>query len=189
MIPHRLGQRDACAGARFALPARRLRDRSANFAPIPSARKLQPRSGMAQVLLVDDDADIRDSLGGILREEGHSVQLAKNGLEALQALSSSAQPDVVLLDLLMPVMDGWTFLSRLRECSELASVQVVVMSAGTRGAEGAAERRVPYLSKPLCITSLLHLIANVRTQGLPAWSLLAFACPVATACEHAGGGS
>ena len=120
---------------------------------------------MAQVLLVDDDADIRDSLADILREEGHSVQLAKNGLEALRALSRGAQPHVVLLDLLMPVMDGWTFLSRLRECAELASVQVVVMSAGTRGAEGAAERGLPYLAKPLCITSLLRLIADVHTWG------------------------
>lgn len=66
------------------------------------------------LLVVEDNAVARAGLAALLRREGYRVELAGNGQEALDYLANSPPPDLILLDMLMPVLDGWHFLERLR---------------------------------------------------------------------------
>jgi CheY-like chemotaxis protein len=85
---------------------------------------------MAKVLLVDDEADHTGSLAKVLRAIGHEVATAPNGRDALAHIIGNL-PDVVLLDLLMPVMDGPSFLETVRSYTRLQSLPVVVLTALT----------------------------------------------------------
>lgn len=117
----------------------------------------------ATVLVVDDDPDTVETMRDILEEEGHTVLSARNGLEGLE-VALRVVPDLVLLDLDMPVMDGRAFLDAVRRTPELAGVTVVVLS-------GAADDRLPCESvrKPLRLDTLLGLIGRVA-DAAPAGS-------------------
>jgi len=82
------------------------------------------------VLLVDDDADSREALSWLLNECGVSTVQAGNGKEALQQLRCAPPPALILLDLQMPIMDGWTFLQHWSEDREMSHIPVVVMTGG-----------------------------------------------------------
>lgn len=84
-----------------------------------------------RILIVDDDADIRESLADVLELEGFSVVCAANGREALDYLARSEPPCMILLDLMMPIMDGWQFLVEQRRDPSIARIPVVVISAAT----------------------------------------------------------
>lgn len=106
---------------------------------------------MAVALIVDDDAHIRDSLSEHLREKGFEVLSAGHGVEALEVARRGPRPDVIVLDLLMPVMDGWDFRAAQLASPDLADIPVVVISAA-----GFSPRTVlgqlsvaDYLMKPL----------------------------------------
>jgi serine/threonine protein kinase len=119
------------------------------------ARALAPfaRATGRSVLVVEDEPDARESMGLALRLEGYDVQTAANGQEALEKLEAGPTPDLILLDLLMPGMNGWEFLERQRRDPALAAVPVVVISgadprrasAAALGAIGVAD----YLPKPV----------------------------------------
>jgi CheY-like chemotaxis protein len=79
------------------------------------------------VLVVDDDPDLLDLVGEVLRDRGYRVALAGNGEEALECVDAEV-PGLVLLDMRMPVMDGWTFAKHLRE-RHGRSIPIVVMTA------------------------------------------------------------
>src|SRR5690349_17497986 len=102
------------------------------------------------VLIVEDDADLREMMAQLLTLEGFSVETASNGREALRYLESGdgGRPNLILLDLMMPVMDGWEFRRRQLADMRSAEIPVVVLSAldQTRAADihGAA-----FLKKPL----------------------------------------
>src|ERR1700679_2088809 len=82
------------------------------------------------ILIVEDDQGIRETLVEILDSEGYIVLSASNGLEALQVLRSTAvKPDLILLDLMMPVMDGLSFKAQSSQDPSLAKIPVVIMSA------------------------------------------------------------
>ena len=83
----------------------------------------------ASVLIAEDDYNFRDTLEDALVEDGHRVVCARNGSEALVALSRLPRPALVLLDLHMPVMDGVTFLNHLRTRTDTEDFEVVIMSA------------------------------------------------------------
>ncbi len=83
---------------------------------------------MAKLLIVDDDEDMRESLAVLFRGAGHEVTCVPNGREAL-ATVLAAPPDVVLLDLLMPEMDGPSFLEVVRSYLRIQSLSVVVLTA------------------------------------------------------------
>jgi CheY-like chemotaxis protein len=83
---------------------------------------------MAPVLLVDDDAAVRRTIARFLTFEGFVVVEANNGLEALTYLRTGAGACVIVLDLRMPVMDGWTFRREQRLDPELKDIPVVVLS-------------------------------------------------------------
>jgi CheY-like chemotaxis protein len=82
------------------------------------------------ILVVDDDPDIRDSLREVLEDEGYDVACVGNGREALDHLkASSPRPCVILLDLMMPVMDGWQFRREQKLDPEIADIPLIVITA------------------------------------------------------------
>jgi CheY-like chemotaxis protein len=115
------------------------------------------RVSSQRVLVVDDDQDIRDALCELLRDEGYDTVAVGNGQEALAYLSSGKVPCVILLDLMMPVMDGWEFRRRQSSDPELSKIPVIVISAagGARAASIAAEKVLP---KPLHLDQVLDVL-------------------------------
>jgi CheY-like chemotaxis protein len=113
-----------------------------------------PRRG---ILIVEDDADIRETLQHLLESSGYVARAASNGQEALEMIEALGQPCLILLDLMMPVMDGWAFLSAL-ECNErLAAVPIVIVSAYTdRGV--VSDRAQQVLQKPVDIHALMEIV-------------------------------
>jgi two-component system, chemotaxis family, chemotaxis protein CheY len=114
--------------------------------------------GPRRVLVVDDDPDIRELLVSVLTDDGYEATSAKNGRDALAVLDRWPA-DVVVLDLMMPVMDGWTFAERMHE---KWSIPIVVLSAAgdlarQAGRVGAAD----VVPKPFDIEMLLPRIARV----------------------------
>jgi signal transduction histidine kinase len=109
------------------------------------------------LLVVEDDADIREALDGLLSMEGFHVAGCGNGREALDWLRASPQPDVILLDLMMPVMDGWQFRVAQKDDPELAKIPVVALSADAT-AKAAAIDADAYLKKPVDYETLIDTI-------------------------------
>jgi CheY-like chemotaxis protein len=81
------------------------------------------------ILVVEDDADLRETLAAVLEEEGYAVATAANGREALRYLHECPPPCLILLDLMMPVMNGWEFRQQQQQDPQLSPVPVVVISA------------------------------------------------------------
>jgi CheY-like chemotaxis protein len=109
------------------------------------------------VLIVDDDALIRESVSVMLQEEGYEVRTAANGDEALDVLRSTEAPGLILLDLTMPVMDGNTLLAVLDNDPRLAAIPVVIISAM---AHRAPKERPKVLSKPLNFEEVLSIVVH-----------------------------
>jgi CheY-like chemotaxis protein len=110
------------------------------------------------VLLVDDDDAIREALTEILVCEGFPVHPAHNGKEALDWLQRNGGPCVVLLDLMMPVMDGRTFLGIRSADPFLAKIPVLVVSADGCCADVAKHAVAGVLSKPIAVDGLIGAI-------------------------------
>src|SRR5258706_9883449 len=91
----------------------------------------------ASVLVVEDDEDIRQAIGDILEAEGYEVALAENGQHPLELLSELQRPCLLLVDLIMPKMDGWELLKALSRNDRLATIPLVVISAANRPAHMA----------------------------------------------------
>src|SRR6266498_5083823 len=81
------------------------------------------------VLIVEDDGDLREMMAQLLTLEGFQAASVANGREALEYLNQGARPHVILLDLMMPVMDGWEFRRRQQADPAVADVPVIVLSA------------------------------------------------------------
>jgi CheY-like chemotaxis protein len=108
------------------------------------------------VLVVEDEAESRDTLREFLELEGYKVETASDGKAALEVLET-IDPCVVLLDLFMPVMDGWQVIDRLRTDGRLARMNVLVItSAGHR-----APADLPVLQKPINIAKLISTLEAV----------------------------
>jgi len=109
------------------------------------------------VLVVDDDQAIREVVAEVLRDEGYEVTCAENGVEALREMRKDHHPDVVLLDLMMPVMSGWEVLEQVQASDELVRIPVVVVSA--MSAPGARE----HLAKPIDLERLLATVGRLTS--------------------------
>src|SRR5262249_24356296 len=111
------------------------------------------------ILIVEDDRATRESLGLILGAQGYSILGAGNGREALDLLRAGPHPDLILVDLMMPVMDGWEFRREQTGDAALAGIPVVVLSAdGSVRQKAAALHADGYLQKPVDVESLLDAI-------------------------------
>ncbi len=112
---------------------------------------------MRSILVVEDDADIRDALVHLLRDEAYDAVACSNGREALEQLQQGLHTDIILLDLMMPIMDGWEFRLRQKADPRFASIPVLAVSADT-SAKAAAIDADAYLRKPIDFESLLASI-------------------------------
>ncbi len=110
------------------------------------------------VLVVDDNPEIRSSLEEVLGEEGYAVVGVADGQEALDYLTANEEPRVILLDLMMPVMDGWQFRAEQKKNPKLANIPVIVISAMADAAQDIGAERV--LSKPLSPEILLRAVKD-----------------------------
>ncbi len=115
-----------------------------------------------KVLIVDDDEDIRSALGEILADEGYAIDSAPNGREALEKLRSPEAPDVIVLDLMMPIMNGWEFREAQRQDARLSRIPVVVLSASPdAGRHAESLGAAGHVGKPVRLETLLEILDRV----------------------------
>ncbi len=117
----------------------------------------QPAATSGVVMVVEDDFDVLNAIAAILEDEGYEVLRAANGAEALGKLADrQGQCDLILLDLLMPVMNGWDFRHKQKQMPAFAGIPVVLMSAGAHMATVSGDLDAAgYLTKPVEMTDLL----------------------------------
>jgi CheY-like chemotaxis protein len=109
------------------------------------------------VLIVEDDADLREMMAQLLTLEGFHAATVTNGREALDYLRRSPRPDLILLDLMMPVMDGWQFRKEQQADPAIAGVPVVILTAVDQR-RAASVDATAFLNKPLDFDRLLQLV-------------------------------
>ncbi len=116
-----------------------------------------------KILIADDEPNIVTALEFLLQRSGYEVLIARNGDEALKALES-ARPDLVLLDIMMPVKSGYEICKRIRERPEWAHIKVVMLSAKGRDAEvnkGMAMGADLYVTKPFSTRELMEKVKGL----------------------------
>ncbi|AFE09823.1 alkaline phosphatase synthesis transcriptional regulatory protein [Corallococcus coralloides DSM 2259] len=114
---------------------------------------------MSRILVVEDEETLADAIQDVLQDAGFEVQVARNGLEALRKLEAGV-PDVLLLDLMLPLMDGRGLLKRMRDQERLRELPVVVMTSASRKALGEHPVR-SFLPKPVTAVGLLKAVKSV----------------------------
>jgi CheY-like chemotaxis protein len=120
-----------------------------------------PGRSCRQVMVVDDDVEIREVLRRLLQFEGYKVASASNGREAISRLRGPDDPCLILLDLMMPVMNGWQFRLEQRRDPHLAEIPVVVLSAVGNSREKAASLEADgYIDKPIDFDELLETVVR-----------------------------
>lgn len=116
-----------------------------------------------RVLIVEDDDGIRSFVTAVLEDAGYEVMEAANGVEALQHIEQQS-PEAILLDMKMPVMDGWTFAARYRAKSEQRAPIIVMTAAHDARARAHEVDATDVLGKPFDITDLLTTVARVLRE-------------------------
>ena len=122
---------------------------------------------MTAVLIVDDDRLISQTLQAILSDAGYSVRVAENGQDALAALRVS-RPDLILLDLQMPVMDGWEFIESYQALVHNQTIPIVTLSVNpgmTRSYDRLGVRA--HVLKPFDVDALLKVLRSVLSESSP----------------------
>jgi CheY-like chemotaxis protein len=112
------------------------------------------------VMVVDDDEAIRASLQEFLEDAGFKVLTARDGAEALEMLKTTAPPGVILLDFMMPIMNGSQFLAAKRDYPHLRGVPIVILSAWIREWTGQAVGVDHVLTKPINTETLLDIVSR-----------------------------
>ncbi len=118
------------------------------------------------ILLAEDDQDLREAMVDTLNDAGYTVEAVGNGLDALEWLETAvAPPKLILLDLMMPVMDGWQFLDERQRTPRVAAVPVVVLSAN--GAFTGESETTAFMRKPVGVKPLLAVVASYCVASPP----------------------
>jgi DNA-binding response OmpR family regulator len=119
------------------------------------------------ILIVEDDVDVRETLAEVLSEEGYDILAFAGGRAALEHLrSTTTRPGLILLDLMMPNMDGWEFREEQQRNDNLNDVPTVILSADGNVEQNMSSLRADgYLRKPIHIRTLLQLVESFC--GLP----------------------
>lgn len=112
-----------------------------------------------RILIIEDDADVREALGDALRDAGLAVDVAVDGMDGLDRIREGSPPSLVLLDLRMPRLCGEEFLRAIREDEAFEHVPVITMTAGLDPAESADV--VAHLHKPFDLHDLLEIVLSV----------------------------
>ena len=146
-----------------------------------------PAPGEIRLLLVEDDSSIRFALSDMLTDEGFDVTTVVNGRDALDELRQAAPPDVILLDLMMPVMDGWEFRVEQRADPLLAGIPLLAMSADL-SAKARAIAADGYIRKPIDFPELLRqlhgVVGRAARQRLAAADRMAALGTLASGIAH-----
>ncbi len=112
-----------------------------------------------RILIVEDDTSIRELLVELLESEGYNVSSAVNGLEGLKKLEADSKPNLILIDLMMPVMDGYTFRTEQLKNNTWAKIPTVVMSAEANAKEKLKSYNITaFLSKPVELDTILQTV-------------------------------
>lgn len=126
------------------------------------------RRSQGRVLVIDDDSDHRSLLAVALVEDGFEVVEATNGRTAIDYLLQQAEPDIILLDLLMPIASGWEVLNVLRTYLRLRRIPVIVVSGEPATVQVPGADVVARLRKPYRLNDLLALVQrHVRRPRRP----------------------
>lgn len=114
------------------------------------------------VLVIEDDADVRDAIVCVLEGVGYRALSAEDGTAGLELLRSGDRPDVILLDLMMPGMDGYEFRSAQLADESIASIPVIVLTADWRRTPTADMGKVRFLQKPFELEDLLAAVSGSK---------------------------
>jgi two-component system, chemotaxis family, chemotaxis protein CheY len=115
---------------------------------------------MVRILVVDDDEAIREVVEDSLTDEGHQVRTAEHGRAALDLLDNGYQPELILVDLLMPVMDGWALIEALQ--GRGIRVPYVLLAANPDLEQWARELRAAnWIQKPFDLSTLFSCVRRV----------------------------
>jgi CheY-like chemotaxis protein len=117
------------------------------------------------ILIVDDDEDIRDALALVLQTCGYRTVTAFDGEDALHRLRENGPPALVLLDLMMPRMNGVDFAKAMHAHTGMRDVPIVVLSGDSAGVQTAASMRATYLAKPVDLQTLLDVVEALAPRG------------------------
>ena len=116
---------------------------------------------MKDILIVEDDEQVRKALKRSLSGKGYTVTTARNGQEALDVLEHTpVLPRLIIADLMMPVMDGWTFRRQLLTRPHWAAIPVIILSGSGCDVSGAALPGVHYVPKPVTLRELFETVAT-----------------------------
>lgn len=115
-----------------------------------------------EVLLVEDDPSIREALCDVLLDEGYHVTTAQHGRAAVDLLQAGCQPQIILLDLMMPVMDGWQFMNYKAQQQAWSNIPVIVLSAVRDGLPTGAHG---LLGKPVDLCALFDAMGRYCPHG------------------------
>jgi CheY-like chemotaxis protein len=122
----------------------------------------RPRGLERSVLIVEDDPDVGEALKELLQEEGYEVALAVDGRQALERLDSSATPGVILLDLMMPELNGYEFRAHQLQNPRLAAIPTIALTAGAIDQRLREMRLTGWVRKPVPVEALLAVLQKVH---------------------------
>ena len=137
----------------------------------PPASATPSLTGAGPLLLIDDDPFLLDALSRTLQLDGHQVVTAANGVDGLR-LAREVRPSLIVLDVMMPLMDGWEVLKALKADPSLCQIPVVMLTILDEAQKGLALGAVEYLFKPIDRGQLTHALRKFRSDTSPSQVLV-----------------
>ncbi|NWG15715.1 MAG: response regulator [Chloroflexi bacterium] len=157
-VKSKLGQ-----GATFTVKLPAITPKTLEAQPVAEINAPALAAGASTVLVIDDDASVRDVVSRFLAKEGFNVRVAVNGQEGLR-IAREFKPDVITLDVMMPGMDGWSVLTSLKADPELATIPVVMMTIVSDKNLGYALGASDYLTKPIDRERLVSVLRRYECK-------------------------